>query len=464
MLSSERARAEAVSSKVQEAYVAASRLPVLGDNEAPETTTTTPNDNERKGIFNSICISPLASSKARTGTTPPGLNLKDTQSLDAVCLAERVDYLMQEDDSSVLLRLASNTTPAFREDEKKEDGNLPALQLLPVIGGQEAESGEAGFAPPQLGMRSGSESTTEIVSIDSKLGKTSGRKSASAYPMHPPYPPQDRDSSMPYYYPMGGRMPPDMPPGGNMRVGVVGGPPPKGSSPSRPGMGSSQHPMPPPYPAYPPPPPPQGMYSQYGPPPPMGYNPYQGYYPHPLPRHMQPMYIAQQQQQLPPVNDVLLPVKKGETLNSKAGTKRGRSPALLDSNTTKKPKPVSSSKRKKNTCPQEREKAAASVHAVNMASGGKNDRAAARAAAIFRGVTMRTSGKWQAQLYFAGKSRYIGVFDTREKAALAHEIARENLKKAGSQSGPKDSIEKSTESMVNVARIAALEGVNERIE
>jgi hypothetical protein len=31
---------------------------------------------------------------------------------------------------------------------------------------------------------------------------------------------------------------------------------------------------------------------------------------------------------------------------------------------------------------------------VNQASGGKNDRAAALAAAILRGVTMRPSGKW----------------------------------------------------------------------
>ena len=72
---------------------------------------------------------------------------------------------------------------------------------------------------------------------------------------------------------------------------------------------------------------------------------------------------------------------------------------------------------------------------------------------------MRPSGKWQAQLYFAGKSRYIGVFDTREKAALAYEIAREKLK-----SGPQDPSGKSTENLVNQARKAAFEGVNERLK
>jgi AP2 domain len=82
--------------------------------------------------------------------------------------------------------------------------------------------------------------------------------------------------------------------------------------------------------------------------------------------------------------------------------------------------------------------------------------AAALAAAILRGVTMRPSGKWQAQLYFAGKSRYIGVFDSREKAALAYEIAREKLKNG--ESGNPD--KSTTESLVNAARKAAFDGVN----
>lgn len=69
----------------------------------------------------------------------------------------------------------------------------------------------------------------------------------------------------------------------------------------------------------------------------------------------------------------------------------------------------------------------------------------------------------QAQLYFAGKSRYIGVFDTREKAALAYEIAREKLKseKSAADSGG-GLTPKATEAAVNSARKAAFEGVNER--
>mmetsp|Transcript_10459 Transcript_10459/g.15322 ORF Transcript_10459/g.15322 Transcript_10459/m.15322 type:complete len:81 (-) Transcript_10459:355-597(-) len=72
---------------------------------------------------------------------------------------------------------------------------------------------------------------------------------------------------------------------------------------------------------------------------------------------------------------------------------------------------------------------------------------------------MRPSGKWQAQLYYAGKSRYIGVFDTREKAALAYEIAREKLK-----SDPKETMNQNaetTDAKVNDARKAAFAGVNE---
>ena len=70
-------------------------------------------------------------------------------------------------------------------------------------------------------------------------------------------------------------------------------------------------------------------------------------------------------------------------------------------------------------------------------------------------------GSQQAQLYFAGKSRYIGVFDTREKAALAYEIAREKLKHE------KQAVEgalspKQTENAVNAARKAAFDGVNEK--
>lgn len=73
-------------------------------------------------------------------------------------------------------------------------------------------------------------------------------------------------------------------------------------------------------------------------------------------------------------------------------------------------------------------------------------------AELLRGVTQRPSGKWQAQMYFAGKSRYIGVFDTREKAATAYEIARDHLR---------NKTFKDTDTQVNAARKAAFAGVNE---
>jgi hypothetical protein len=47
---------------------------------------------------------------------------------------------------------------------------------------------------------------------------------------------------------------------------------------------------------------------------------------------------------------------------------------------------------------------------------------------VLRGLTVRPSGKFQAQLYFAGQSRYIGVFDTKHDAALAYEMIRDRLK------------------------------------
>jgi hypothetical protein len=51
---------------------------------------------------------------------------------------------------------------------------------------------------------------------------------------------------------------------------------------------------------------------------------------------------------------------------------------------------------------------------------------------VLRGITVRPSGKFQSQMYFAGQSRYIGVFDSKEKAALAHELIRNQLKPKGS--------------------------------
>ena len=179
------------------------------------------------------------------------------------------------------------------------------------------------------------------------------------------------------------------------------------------------------------------------------------------------MYNAQNPPGGAPAKDGKKGKAKGtKTVAAAAAVPAKRASPLLESkNPGSNKKAKKSPQKKKNRSPQpetagERQKSAASIQAVNAASGGKNDRAAALAAAILRGVTMRPSGKWQAQLYFAGKSRYIGVFDTREKAALAYEIAREKLKSGPQEAGALSA--KSTENLVNAARKAAFEGVNER--
>jgi hypothetical protein len=47
---------------------------------------------------------------------------------------------------------------------------------------------------------------------------------------------------------------------------------------------------------------------------------------------------------------------------------------------------------------------------------------------VLRGITVRPSGKYQAQLYFGGRSRYIGVFNSEYDAASAYEMIRSRLK------------------------------------
>ena len=60
--------------------------------------------------------------------------------------------------------------------------------------------------------------------------------------------------------------------------------------------------------------------------------------------------------------------------------------------------------------PDDRERAAAAIQKVNAASGGKNDKAAALAAAILRGVTMRPSGKWVRIFLYISLSCQPSVF------------------------------------------------------
>lgn len=156
--------------------------------------------------------------------------------------------------------------------------------------------------------------------------------------------------------------------------------------------------------------------------------------------------------------------KLGVAKHTKTSTTSGvKRPISTTAASSKRPKKVTSRGRgpgKKRASPgsvlnADKQKTAAAISAINSASGKKNDKAASLASAVLRGVTMRPSGKWQAQLYFAGKSRYIGVFDSREKAALAYEIAREHLQNKSVSAG------KDTDAHVNAARKAAFEGVNE---
>ena len=46
-----------------------------------------------------------------------------------------------------------------------------------------------------------------------------------------------------------------------------------------------------------------------------------------------------------------------------------------------------------------------------------------------RGITLRPSGKWQVQYFWCGKSRYIGVFPSKEEAFAAYEVTRKILEK-----------------------------------
>lgn len=136
--------------------------------------------------------------------------------------------------------------------------------------------------------------------------------------------------------------------------------------------------------------------------------------------------------------------------------------------------------------PKENEKIEEAIGAVLRSGGGKQKKSPEDKGQLPRGVTMRPSGKWvsncvyfvfhahvllsrislesiiylslalqQAQLYYAGKSRYIGVFDSREKACLAYEISREVLKTDKGED-PKPS---EIDANINLARKAAFAGV-----
>lgn len=409
-------------------------------------------------------------------------------------------------------------------DDPSDRENLPGLQL-PIIGDRQGDSSAARLArkshardpndkettfKPTLGIRKASASKAHDSTGDSHPGKALaeeakpnqvGSKSTISKPSttgsHPyphPYPPRRPSSDMYSGYPP--HPPHGMRPSGRLSV-VVGGPPPSTRAPKttpdprshitpaahrRPSY-SSQDTYPPPGMSYPPP----HHHGHYPPHPvhmsAMGGHPYHSHYA-PPPRHHAPpphAHLPMYGSHHPTSTSKITPSKKSKTAKAaKLPTHAHHQPLSVPSQpqAVKRPsigsdsgKPAKKAKKspgtkRKNKSPQltekaDRQRAAQTIAAVNAASGGKNDKAAALAAAILRGVTMRPSGKWQAQLYFAGKSRYIGVFDTREKAALAYEIAREKLK---SEKSAADGAltPKQTENAVNAARKAAFDGVNEK--
>lgn len=55
-----------------------------------------------------------------------------------------------------------------------------------------------------------------------------------------------------------------------------------------------------------------------------------------------------------------------------------------------------------------------------------------------KGVTIRPSGKWQAQIYFVGQSRYLGVYENSREASIAFQIACRFLKHVRASTNAKD--------------------------
>jgi hypothetical protein len=147
----------------------------------------------------------------------------------------------------------------------------------------------------------------------------------------------------------------------------------------------------------------------------------------------------------------------GKTPSKGRGTRRGgRAPPSTESTPAKRRRTPTPKKAKvqQELDPKDNEKINEAINAVRRSGGGKQKKSDDKGS-LPRGVTMRPSGKWQAQLYYAGKSRYIGVFDSREKACLAYEISREVLKTDKGEE-PKSS---EIDANINLARKAAFAGV-----
>ena len=78
-------------------------------------------------------------------------------------------------------------------------------------------------------------------------------------------------------------------------------------------------------------------------------------------------------------------------------------------------------------------------------------RANALAKKLPRGITVRPSGKWQVQLYYLGKSRYIGVFESKNHAAIGYELARSCVASFGEESENEKQIKNNVQLMRKAA-------------
>ena len=103
--------------------------------------------------------------------------------------------------------------------------------------------------------------------------------------------------------------------------------------------------------------------------------------------------------------------------------------------------------------PSQEERIKAAIRRVNAKYGDGVEKQKKLATVKLTGITQRASTKWQAQVYFAGKSRYIGVFESREDAALAYEVAKEVLRSEDAH--PLTEEEVNTASEISIARKAA---------
>lgn len=376
-----------------------------------------------------ICISPLNSKKGKSKPftapeTPMSINYSEIFASPQSTI-RRADIHTAENninidaDLNALLQLAETTTPGgtrpvtfmspvlsthLRRQSTNGDGAEPPSSLqLPIISGSSATAAEKGT--PQLSIRSTTKSTT----------KGTGRKRGR--------PPKNKNKNVetPASKPQQQKQPPPQQQKQQQQYQEL-----------------------PTYQS-------QVMHYHGGAP--------QQYYHHPAHHHQgwvypgqppQYAYADQQQQAASPAESEVKTVTRGR------GKRRStKAPGSVES-TGKRVRRATPKKAKvpQELDPQDNEKIEAAIGAVRR-SGGKQKKSPEDKGALPRGVTMRPSGKWQAQLYYAGKSRYIGVFDSREKACLAYEISREVLKTDKGED-PKPS---EIDANINLARKAAFAGV-----